>query len=214
MMHHLRYAVKYILAPILYRHAPFGLVPERLAVYLNCLLEKAEVPGDVAEIGCNLAGTSIIGSKIVEKFTPQKLYICYDTFEGFIDDQFDVDEIKGTPSKLRRYFSSSSEKLVKRILHLHGRKDVVLVKGDATKLSAEQLRNNYSVILLDVDLSDPTYKILTLFYPRLSRGGVILVDDCIEDHDDWKAIIGYKKFCTEQGLEELYQYGFGVVAKH
>jgi O-methyltransferase len=212
-MYRFRYAVKYMLAPVLYRHAPFGLAPERLAIYLNCLLEKSHVPGDVAEIGCNIAGTAVIASKIVERFSPQKSYICYDTFQGFVDDQFDVDLTAGTPGSLRKYFSANSEKLAKRILRLHGRNDVVLVKGDATKLTTQQLRDKYSVILLDVDLSEPTYKILELFYPRLSSGGVILIDDCIEGNDDWKAIIGYRRFCAEQKLAEEYRYGFGIVSK-
>lgn len=213
MMHRFRYAVKYALAPLLYRHAPFGLAPERLAVYLNCLLERADVEGDVAEIGCNIAGTAVIASQIVERFSPEKFYICYDTFKGFVDDQFDLDVTKGTPKRLRRYFSANSAKLAKRILCLHGRNDVLLVQGDATTLPDDRLRESYSVILVDVDLSEPTYEILTRFFPRLSVGGAILVDDCVEGNGDWKAIIGYRRFCIEQGLEEHYRYGFGVVVK-
>ncbi len=211
--HRVRYIVKYLLAPILYRHAPFGLAPERLAVYLNCLLDKAGVSGDVAEVGCNLAGTAIIASKIVQKFSPEKSYVCYDTFEGFLNEQFDADVSKGMPRGLRKYFSANSEKLVKRILSLHGRKEVILVKGDATKLRPPQLRYHYSVVLLDVDLSEPTHDILELFYPRLSSGGVILVDDCIQGNGWWKAIVGYKRFCAEHNLEEDYRYGFGVITK-
>ena len=65
----------------------------------------------------------------------------------------------------------------------------------------------------DVDLSDPTYQILNLFYPRLSSRGVILVDDCVDGNEDWRAVIGYRKFCVEHKLEESYRYSFGIITK-
>jgi hypothetical protein len=213
MLHHIKFAVKYLLAPILYRHAPFGLAPERLAIYLSCLLEKFDVAGDVAEIGCNICGTSVIASSIVHRYSPNKQYICYDTFGGFVDEQFDSDVEKGTAPHLRRFFSANSERLARRILKIHDRNDVIFVKADATKLRDSQLRDSYSVILIDVDLSGPTYEILKLFYPRLVKRGIILVDDCIEGHPDWKAIDGYRKFCKEVSIGENYTFGFGIVEK-
>ncbi len=86
MLNYIRYVGKSILVPLLYyRYAPFGLAPERLAIYISSLIEKADVPGDVAEVGCNLGGTAVIASKVVEKYSKRKSYICYDTFGGFVD---------------------------------------------------------------------------------------------------------------------------------
>jgi hypothetical protein len=115
----LRVAAKKALAPLIYRFPPFGLQPERLATYLHSLLERQDLPGDVAEIGCNLGGTSAIAA----------------------------------PHALQR------------------------------------------------------------FWPRMVAGGAaIYVDDCPADYD-WKARIGYEKFCGEAGLTPRYEYGLGVLYK-
>jgi predicted O-methyltransferase YrrM len=103
---------------------------------------------------------------------------------------------------------------VRRILDLHGCQDVVLVKGDATKIDEDRLSPAYSVILVDVDLSVPTYAVLTKFYSRLAKGGIILVDDCSEEPEQiWRAIIGYKQFCAEHRLSVRFEYGQGVIEK-
>jgi hypothetical protein len=63
----LRVAAKKALAPLIYRFPPFGLQPERLATYLHSLLERQDLPGDVAEIGCNLGGTSAIAARMLKR---------------------------------------------------------------------------------------------------------------------------------------------------
>ena len=97
---------------------------------------------------------------------------------------------------------------------MHDCRDVLLVEGDITKIDDRLLSDNYSVVLLDVDLSEPTYIALKRFYPRLSKGGVILIDDCRQDGNQrWKANLGYQRFCQENGLTAEIRNGFGVVEK-
>jgi hypothetical protein len=67
---------------------------------------------------------------------------------------------------------------------------------------------------LDVDLAEPTYEGLRRFWPRLSPGGIILVDDCRDCAEQrWLARIGYERFCQENGLTPKMRYGFGIVEK-
>jgi O-methyltransferase len=40
-------------------------------------------------------------------------------------------------------------------------------------------------VLLDLDLFDPTRAILEFFYPRLSRGGYLIVHDYNNEESDW-----------------------------
>lgn len=210
----MRLAAKYLLAPMIYRYPPCRLLPAELATYLGNLLQRRDVPGDVAEIGCDNGGTAVIASSLLRKYSPEKTYFCFDTFGGFVKEQFDVDVGHGTPPAERDRFSVNSLRLVRRILDLHGCQDVVLVKGDATKIHEDRLSPAYSVILVDVDLSVPTYGALTKFYPRLAKGGIILVDDCSEEPEQiWKAVIGYKQFCSEHRLMARFEYGQGVIEK-
>jgi O-methyltransferase len=210
----IRLAAKYLLAPMVYRYPPCGLNPAELATYLGYLLRRRDVPGDVAEIGCNNGGTAVVASSLLRKYSPEKTYFCFDTFGGFVKEQFDADVGHGTPPAECDRFSVNSLRLVRRVLDLHGCQDVVLVKGDATKIDEDRLSPAYSVILVDVDLSEPTYGALTKFYSRLAKGGIILVDDCSEEPEQiWRAIIGYKQFCSEHRLKVRFEYGMGVIEK-
>jgi len=210
----LRIAVKELLAPFLYRFPPIGLEPPQLGVYLHELLVRSDVPGDVAEVGCSVGGTACIASKIVRKYSKNKKYICYDTFGGFVDAQFEKDVPLGTSrSNLTRY-TANSESLVRKILDIHGSGDVYLNKCDIASVSNELLSDKYSVVLLDVDLSVPTYCALKTFYPRLSPGGIILVDDCADEPEQvWRARKGFEQFCAEFHLVPQIRYGLGIVEK-
>ena len=168
-------AVKSALLPLIYRYPPSVLAPERLAVYLHTLLERAPVPGAVGEVGCNLAGTSVIAATLLRRIGAKKDYICFDTFSGFVSDQFEADVKLGTPRKDKSMFAANSAKLVRRILDYHDCPEVQLVEGDFTAIDQGELPSAFSVVLLDIDLSEPTYASLGRIWPRLSPGGVILV---------------------------------------
>jgi hypothetical protein len=205
-------ALKLLFAPWLYRYPPIGLQPSELGIYLTELLHRRTVPGDVAEVGCSVGGTACVASSLVKRYSPEKNYVCFDTFSGFVKEQFDVDVAAGTPEQVRSLFAANSERLVRRILDIHGCQHVTLVKGDISQMSDSNFAERYSVVLVDVDLAIPTYSALSTFYPRLSPGGIILVDDCRPDvAQRWRAQDGYERFCTENGLRPTLRYGFGVV---
>jgi len=208
----IRAAVKKVLAPVIYRFPPFGLQPERLATYLHGLLERKALPGDVAEIGCNLGGTSAIAARMLKRVGWTNRYICYDTFGGFVAEQFEADVARGTEKSRRDMFSANSMSLVRKILDQHGAQEVELVAGDIATVPEQRLSAAYSAVLLDIDLADPTYIALKRFWPRVVPGGVIYVDDCPEGYN-WKARIGYEQFCRESGLTPRYEYGLGVLYK-
>ncbi len=217
MLSRAKHLLRYWLVPIIYRYPPTGLQPERLAVFLRGLIDRCDLPGDVAEIGCHLGGTSVLAFKAVSRAPgPDKewnhRYICYDTFNGFIEEQFEADVLRGMAKNRRDIFSGNSDKLVRRILDYHGCAAVQLVKGDITEIPDSDLSKSYSVVLLDVDLADPTYLALKRVYPRLVEGGVIYVDDCPENYG-WKARDGYQRFVREAGLPEVYEHGLGVIRK-
>jgi O-methyltransferase len=66
------------------------------------------------------------------------------------------------------------------------------------------------LVLADVDLTEPTKAILERFFPRLSPGGMLIVDDC-QASSHWKARLAYQSFCQERGLPEQFEHGMGVV---
>jgi SAM-dependent methyltransferase len=214
MLRNLRVAIKYLLAPVIYRYPPFGLQPSELGIYLTSLLSRADVAGDVAEIGCSVGGTACIASALVRQYSPSKSYTCFDTFNGFVPEQVQADISLGTPANIRHRYSGSDPALVRRILDLHGASAVRLVQGDITTVPDDKLSQLYSVVLLDVDLEEPTYAALKRIYPRLNTGGIILIDDCRAGPEQvWRAQKGYLRFCQEFVITPQLRYGFGIVEK-
>jgi O-methyltransferase len=206
--------VKYTLAPILYRYPPYGSHPAGIGVFLHELLVRQDVPGDIAEVGCSMGGTACIASSAARIYSPDKTYTCFDTFSGFVEEHVATDIGHGTPETVRKSYRHNSPILVRRILDMHSCQDVRIVVGDITKIDDSKFSDKYSVVLLDVDLSEPIYIALTRFYPRLSNGGIILVDDCREvPGQQWKASLGFKRFCQEIGCPAEIRNGFGVVEK-
>jgi predicted O-methyltransferase YrrM len=200
------------LVPMIYRYPPFALAPERLYLFLHHLIETRDIAGSVVEIGCNLGGTAIIAKRMLQGLGISKPYICIDTFDGFIDEQFATDAALGTPANVHYLFSGNSKRLVTKILRRHGCVDVELRQGDIATLPADALPDGCSVVLVDVDLTEPTYVALKRIWPRMSPGGVMLIDDCAES-GGWKARIGYVRFCRELGLPESYRFDMGLVTK-
>ena len=142
-----------------------------------------------------------------------KRYVCIDTFEGFLMDQFAIDQAHGVNDSLKNSFSDNSIKLVTRLLRRYGCDKIELTKGDIVALDKDDLPRRIAVCLLDVDLEIPVYAGLKKIYPRLVEGGVIMVDDCLENSAWVGARIGYQRFVKEQDLPEKYFMGMGLVKK-
>ncbi len=209
----LRYYLKYLLAPILYRVPVSGLQPERLYVYMDEVWKRRDKAGTLLEVGCNLGGTAALVFKMLERTGFTKEYTCIVTFEGFDETQFERDREIGTPESKKKVYSQNSLKLVRRLLDSYGCGAVELIQGDVTRVDESVIPDNILVCLHDVDLEIPTYEGLKKVYGKVIKGGVILVDDCPEDYIWAGARLGYRKFVEEYGLPERYRNGVGIIEK-
>lgn len=208
-------SAKRILAPLLYRHVPPNLQPERLYLYLDHIWRLRSIDGAVLEVGCAIGGTAILAYKMLRRTGQQKPYVCVDTFGGFPADQFEADQKLGLSERHRHSFAALSLPLVRSVLDAHGGREIALIQGDIAKMSGSLLPERISLCLMDVDLTEPTHFGLKRVYPRLASGGVILVDDCGDyaDHDSWRARIGYARFCAELGVPEEYVFDMGIIRR-
>jgi O-methyltransferase len=204
-----RYLLKSSLRPVLYRHPPIGLEPERLFLWMRTLLDTSNVDGAVVEIGCAAGGTAAVCDRMLRQVGVGKRYVCIDTFDGFVDTQFAVDAERGLTRRVRHQFSANSASLARRVVKGLGSPDIEFVRGDIVNLPAHRLPDRISACLVDVDLSGPVHAAMEKVYKRLSPGGVIVVDDCGEG--PWKAKDGYRRFVQENGLDETYEFGMGFV---
>ena len=181
-------------------------------LYLQSIIETADVPGPIVEVGSHLCGTSIIANKMMRNLGIRKSYICVDTFRGFVPEQFHSDLEKGTPAHDRKLFADNSKRLVRRILKMHRCSEIGLLERDCTQITSADFPQGISLCLLDVDLSEVVHWGLQRLWPLIQPGGRVLVDDCPEE-SSWKALEGLRAFCAEIGVAVRNPYGMGILEK-
>jgi len=155
-------------------------------------INKKNISGAVAELGV-YQGEFV--ALINELFPERKLYL-FDTFEGF--DTRDIEmEIEGELSYAKKGdFRDTSIDLVKRKLNFPER--AIFIKGYFPE-TAEGLEETYAFVSIDADLYNPVYEGLNYFYPRMNRGGYILIHDYnnLQFKGAGKAV---EQYCSENNL--------------
>jgi predicted O-methyltransferase YrrM len=133
-----------------------------------------QIPGDIAELGVYKGGTAHI---ILEatRGTDKKLFL-FDTFEGLPPTgvlAIEKDNIENKDS-----FSNNSVELVKDFLSQKSDFARVIFKKGFFPQTAHGLESNkFSLVYLDADLYQSMKDGLEFFYPRMNKGGIIVIDD-------------------------------------
>lgn len=138
-----------------------------LDAYSICtMLEKArKIEGDVAEVGVYQGGSA----KLICQNTNKPVHL-FDTFEGLPDvgehDSpilFHKGDFCGSLESVKDYLKDCS--------------NVSFYKGVFPSTADVVKNKKFSFVNLDVDLYKSTMDCLEFFYPRMSKGGVILSHD-------------------------------------
>jgi hypothetical protein len=138
---------------------------------LGEMFAEKNIEGAVAEGGVYRGNFSC---EINRVFPDKKLYL-FDTFTGFDERDMEKEYKNGfSESRERNYFMETSEELV--IKKLPYPEKAVIKKGYFPETTTG-LEEKYCFVNLDFDLYQPILAGLEYFYPRMVRGGVILVHD-------------------------------------
>jgi SAM-dependent methyltransferase len=195
-----------------FRNPRTTLEPERLYAFLDAIWTQRDVEGAVVEVGCYFGGTAALASRMMRNLGISKRYVAIDTFMGFVPDHFERDVAQGVSEKRRDDFRAD-EQTVRRLLRFWGAPEVEVVKADVATLDEKDLPDSISLALVDVDLEIPTYEGLRRVMPRLSPGGLVLVDDCNEGAEWTGAKRGFQRFVQDHGLPEQYRFGMGIAGR-
>lgn len=154
-------------------------------------IKKNDLEGSVAELGVYKGKFA----RFINQFFPEKNLYLFDTFEGF--DTRDVSAEKSQHfSSGEQDFSDTSISSVMKEMPFPDR--CIPVKGFFPE-SAKGIKDSFVLVSLDADLYEPIYAGLSFFYPRLVKGGYILIHDFNNDYYKGarKAV---EKFCSEQNI--------------
>ena len=138
---------------------------------IDYLLEE-NIIGNVAEVGVYKGNTAFLLAKYAQDVRINSTCYLFDTFEGF-----DQRDIYGHDSNLNEnLFRDTSIEYVKHVLDNNN--NVVYVKGYFPhSLTQVGEINSFSLVHIDCDLQKPITDSLNYFYPRLKKGGFLIMHD-------------------------------------
>jgi O-methyltransferase len=147
-----------------FRYVTLGLAVQRV-------LDEA-IPGALAEVGVWRGETS----SFLHRLAPHRHLYLFDTFAGFPDRDL-------PPGREDLRFRDTSPDAVRR--RVGPSAHVILKAGYVPDVLEEVAGERFAFVLLDLDLFDPTRASLEFFYPRLSRGGYLIVHDYNNEESEW-----------------------------
>jgi O-methyltransferase len=185
---------------------PYTMVSrERLYAHFQAInyVVSSGIEGDIVECGVWRGGTSMLGALTLLglKETSRKLWL-YDTFAGMTEPA-EVDVSPWSASSARRLWKANRASdhnnwcfapldEVKRNFFSTGypKEKAVFVKGDVVETLTLTAPEKIAVLRLDTDWYESTKVEMEVLFPKLTNGGVILIDD----YGAWK---GCKKAIDE-----------------
>ena len=152
---------------------------------VNYVLDQ-NIPGDIVECGVWRGGSSLLVALIMKarNISDRKLYL-YDTFQGMTPPtEFDVYKRGDTGLEMMEQYGDDIGWCyallddVKAAFSTHNFDfEILFVKGDVVETLATIKPETISILRLDTDWYEYTAAELEQLYPRLSKGGVLIIDD-------------------------------------
>jgi O-methyltransferase len=138
-------------------------------------------------------------------FPNKKLYL-FDTFTGFDKRDVFVEEKNNYSEYGEMHLSTTSEELV--LNKLPYAENAIIRKGYFPE-TAKGIEDKFCFVNLDFDLYQPTFAGLEYFYPRMVKGGIILIHDYFsEGYKGVKEAV--REFNRKQDGINIFPIGDGI----
>ncbi len=134
-------------------------------------IHKDKIQGDFAELGVYKGHSA----RLIHHMAPDRLLHLFDTFQGFTSKDLQLESGKAQEYSEKSFSDTSLNKV---LAYISGNKDCIQAHPGYFPESTFSLpETNYAFVHMDADLYLPTIEGLKYFYPRLSKGGVIIIHD-------------------------------------
>jgi O-methyltransferase len=180
------------LFPHIKRHtitASHGPVPLWVLFKSIEYIVKNDIPGDIAECGVWNGGSMLLAALALRHFgdTSRRIYL-YDTFAGMprpddVDKNWAGIPVLPTWEKFaqsgQRWGYGGSIDDVRKVMRASSYPEdkLVFVEGMVEDTLPGQAPDQLGLLRLDTDLYKSTYHELVHLYPKLVKGGILIIDD-------------------------------------
>ena len=158
----------------------FGLFAGDTNVFKTLTLKEIidktkEVKGDVVEFGVWRGNTSLLIKKILDIYNIKKKLLLFDHFKGL--DLFSKKDSTKKKNNDNEKNYVGEKKILKAFINFYKFKNIKIYDFDLIKLKKKFFKKEISLAIVDVDLYQPTIKILNAVHQKLSKNGIILFDE-------------------------------------
>ena len=158
----------------------------RLATLELLCRRLAEVPGAAAELGVYRG----FFARCINQLMPERKFYLFDSFEGFAEGDCAADSFQ----------AAHRNTAIDKVLAIMPHPDSLTVKPGFFPESLEGLEERFCLVSLDVDFYRGTLDGLRYFWPRLEKGGYLMLHDwgspklpgVAKALSDYEAELGYR----------------------
>lgn len=143
----------------------------RLATLELLCRRLINIPGNIAELGVYKGGFA----RCLNYLMPKRTLYLFDSFEGFetSEAQKEKSQQNCTDAFVEAHKNTSVTQVLKRLPY----PDQAVICQGYFPFSAENISDEFCLVSLDVDFEDTTYEGLKYFWPKLVKGGYLLLHD-------------------------------------
>ncbi len=171
-------------------------------------IKNRNIAGALAEVGVFKGETA----KLIHNIIPNRKLYLFDSFEGF-PKQVIKEDCDGTVRPYTINFSNTDKNKV--LSYIKGNSNIEVREGIFPDTAKGLENESFAFVHLDADLYQSTIDGLNFFYPRLSKGGAIIVHDY---NHNWegvqKAIDEFEQTISEQFMPLNDMYGSVILVKN
>lgn len=149
------------------------------------------VNGEVAEAGVYKGTTA----KYINSLFPDRKLHLFDTFKGFSEEDKKGENKKGLYHLDVDFLDTDENLVMKKMTYPE---NVVIHKGWFPE-TTKGITDTFSFVRLDMDLYEPTYAGLEYFFPKMEKGGYILIHDCRSQNFEGAKVAVFD-FCQKQHI--------------
>jgi len=175
---------------------------EKLLMQLEIFKSIKNIKGCIIEFGI-FRGNSFIRFMLFNKiYNFKKKFYGFDTFKEFPKGKNYFDNLQRDKFTKSAGSSSINKLSLNRILKEKKLTNFTLIKGDVLVTLPRFIRKNkklkISLINLDLDLYEPSKIVLESLYSRLSKNGIIILDNYKTFYGETKAV---NEFCKKNDIK-------------
>lgn len=141
----------------------FGNDYVRLATLELLCRRLAEVPGAAAELGVYRG----FFARCINQLLPERTLYLFDSFEGFSEDACASESFQAAHANIT----------VEKVMGIMPHPDRIILKPGFFPASLNGLEEKFCLVSLDVDFAQATLDGLRYFWPRLEKGGYLMLHD-------------------------------------